>query len=149
MPGFLFDVNVWVAAIFPTHAFHLQAQDALQKALPGEPAIFCRSTEQSFLRLTSTPALLKIYGAEGLSNRDALAALDALLALPQVAEREEPPGMISLWRRLASCDTASPKAWMDAYLAAFAIAGGLRIVTLDHDFKNFDGQGLDLHVLAP
>ncbi|HEY5893043.1 MAG TPA: hypothetical protein VIT91_07410 [Chthoniobacterales bacterium] len=58
-------------------------------------------------------------------------------------------GNDSLWRRLASCDTASPKVWMDAYLAAFAIAGGLRMVTLDHDFKAFVEQGLDLRLLIP
>jgi predicted nucleic acid-binding protein len=27
--------------------------------------------------------------------------------------------------------------WMDAYLAAFAIAGELRLCSLDQDFKNF------------
>lgn len=43
--------------------------------------------------------------------------------------------------------THSPKIWMDAYLAAFAIAGGLRMVTLDGDFKAFVPQGLDLVLL--
>jgi predicted nucleic acid-binding protein len=36
---------------------------------------------------------------------------------------------------------------MDAYLAAFAIRGRLRLVSLDHDFKNFEVQGLDLVLL--
>lgn len=36
---------------------------------------------------------------------------------------------------------------MDAYLAAFAIAGGLQIMTLDHDFMSFGHAGLDLLVL--
>jgi predicted nucleic acid-binding protein len=38
---------------------------------------------------------------------------------------------------------------MDAYLAAFAIQSGLRIVTLDKDFKNLELQGLDLLLLSP
>jgi predicted nucleic acid-binding protein len=84
-----------------------------------------------------------------LTNRDALVALDALRALAQVCEREEPPGTVPLWHRLADRDTASPKAWMDAYLAAFAICGALRLVTLDHDFKSFLPQGLDLDLLNP
>lgn len=36
---------------------------------------------------------------------------------------------------------------MDAYLAAFAIAGGLMLVSLDRDFKNFVPLGLDLVML--
>lgn len=149
MPGSLLDANVWVGAIFPTHVFHQQALEALNAATPSDPAVFCRSTQQSFLRLTSTPALLKAYGAEGLTNRDALLALAALLALPTICEREEPPGTVALWHRLAAHDTAAPKAWMDAYLAAFAIRGGLRMLTLDHDFKRFKTHGLDLVLLNP
>ena len=149
MPGALFDSNVWIAAIFTTHPFHQGAQTALQDATTANPAIFCRSTQLSLLRLASTPALLKTYGAEGLTNRDALVALDDLLALEQVCEREEPPGTVALWHRLASRDTTSPKVWMDAYLAAFAIGGALRFVTLDHDFKIFVAQGLDLVRLNP
>lgn len=148
MPGFLFDTSVWLAVVFTTHPFHQPARKCLQQATPGEPAVFCRSTQQSFLRLTSTPALLKAYGATGLTNRDALLALGALMALPQVCEREEPPGTSALWQRLASRDTASPKVWMDAYLAAFAISGALRMVSLDQDFKNFSPHRLDLHLIS-
>ena len=149
MPGLLLDTNVWIAAIFTTHPFHRPAQRLLQEATPDNPAVLCRSTEQSFLRLASTPTLLKVYGAEGLTNRDALTALHTLLALPQIAERAEPPGLTTLWHRLASRDTASPKVWMDAYLAAFAIVGGLRFVSLDRDFGGFTAQGLDLLALNP
>ena len=82
-----------------------------------------------------------------MTNRDAVVALDALQALPQVALREESPGVFSLWCQLADADTASPKVWMDAYLAAFAISGGLKLVSLDRDFKNFVPHGLDLVML--
>jgi hypothetical protein len=34
---------------------------------------------------------------------------------------------------------------MDAYLAAFAVAGRMRLVTTDYGFRQF--QGLDLHVI--
>jgi uncharacterized protein len=36
----------------------------------------------------------------------------------------------------------------DAYLAAFAIAGGLRMVTLDRDFNAYLPHGLDLSLLS-
>lgn len=149
MPGSLVDTNVWIAAVFASHPFHHRAQQVLRKATPADPAVFCRSTQQSFLRLASTPALLKAFGAEGLTNSDALVALDTLLALPQICEREEPPGVPALWRRLASRDTASPKVWMDAYLAAFAMGGALRMVSFDRDFKSFEAEGLDLVLLNP
>ena len=144
MPAALFDTNVWLAAIFTTHPFHAQAQQALQNASASAPAVWCRATEQSFLRLATTPALLAAYGAQGMNNRDALHALDALQALPQVSILDEAPGTLAQWRQLATRDTASPKVWMDAYLAAFAMAGGLRMVTLDRDFQQFAPQGLNL-----
>ena len=149
MPAVLFDTNIWIAAVFTTHPFHGLAQNALQQATPSEPAVFCRATQQSFLRLASTPAIQKVYGAEGLTNRDALVALDALQSLPQCSQRDEPPGVFALWRTLATRSTASPKVWMDAYLAAFALAGGLRLITLDGDFRTFVPQGLDLMLLQP
>ena len=154
MPGALFDTNAWLAAIFTSHPFHLAAQTALQAASPSEPAVFCRSTQQSFLRLVSTPALLKVYGAPhstngGMTNRDALAALAALQALRQVRVADEPPGVFELWCRFADLGTASPKVWMDAYLAAFAVAGGLRMVTLDGDFRSYTTQGLTLDLIMP
>jgi len=149
MSGALFDTNVWIAAVFPTHPFHPLAQRALGQATPDAPAWFCRATQQSFLRLASTPALHKAYGAEGMTNRDALVALNALQALAQVGVRDEPAGALNLWHAMAARDSASPKVWMDAYLAAFATTGGLRLLTLDHDFKNFVPQGLDLLLLNP
>jgi uncharacterized protein len=144
----LFDTNVWIAALFAAHPAHAVAQEALMRASADAPAVFCRATQQSFLRLATTPALLKVYGAPGMSNNDALVALDALQALPQTSLRLEAPGVFGLWRGLASADTASPKLWMDAYLAAFAIGGGLRLVSLDRDFNSFVARGLDLELLT-
>ncbi len=132
---------------FPTHPFHAAALAALEAATEDEPAVFCRATQNSFLRLATTPQLLKLYDAESLTNRDALAGLKILLSSPSVQEMDEPPGTVTLWHKLATRNTASPKVWMDAYLAAFAIAGGLRLVTLDKDFKSFVSQGLDLVLL--
>ena len=56
--------------------------------------------------------------------------------------------MFGLWRSLAGLNSASPKVWMDAYLAAFAIAAGLRLTTLDKDFNNYLPNGLDLNLLS-
>ncbi len=60
----------------------------------------------------------------------------------------EPYALDAVWRQLTDGDTPSPKLWMDAYLAAFAITAGLRLVTLDTDFRNYMSHGLDLFLLS-
>lgn len=44
---------------------------------------------------------------------------------------DEPPGMTKLLRNRTSDEVAAPKMWMDAYLAAFAEAASLMLVTFD------------------
>ena len=148
MPGTLVDTNIWLASVFATHPGHAVARQVLKTASPAQPVLFCRATEQSLLRLLTRPALLRAYGAVGLSNRDALLTLKALQGLPAVRFADEPPGTVARWHALAARDTASPKLWMDAYLAAFALAGGLGLVTLDADFRQFGSQGLEASVLV-
>jgi predicted nucleic acid-binding protein len=52
------------------------------------------------------------------------------------------------WLKLAALPTSSPKAWMDAYLAAFAIRAGLSFATLDGAFQRYEVAGLDLRLLS-
>ena len=60
----------------------------------------------------------------------------------------EPDGLDDIWLKLSETHTPSPKIWMDAYLAAFAISGGIRLVTLNKDFKNFEPMGLNVLLLT-
>jgi predicted nucleic acid-binding protein len=91
--------------------------------------------------------VLAPYGNPPLSNREAWAAYEALLADDRVMLRaDEPPGIEARWRELTLRDTASPKLWMDAYLAAFSISAGYRMVTTDAAFGQF--PGLDLVLVA-
>jgi uncharacterized protein len=46
------------------------------------------------------------------------------------------------WRQFSNRNSSSLKLWMDAYLAAFAWAGGYQMVTTDSAFAQFDGLGL-------
>ncbi len=148
MPACLLDVNVWLAAAFPAHPAHASSQQVLLDATPGTPALFCRATQHSFLRLVSTPAIFNAYRSAPITNRDALSALAAFAALPQVDLIEEPPELEVLWWNLAALEEAAPKRWMDAYLAAFAIRGSLRMISLDGDFRKFLAAGLDLVLLS-
>ena len=145
--AFLLDSNVWVALTFDAHPGHGDASVAMTLATRRRPALFCRATQLSFLRLISTPALLEAYGVGGMTNDDALESLYRLLASPVVSHREEPAGLERIWHRLAARPTASPKVWMDAYLAAFAIAGKAQLVTFDHGIQAFEAAGLDVLLL--
>jgi toxin-antitoxin system PIN domain toxin len=144
---YLLDTSVWLAYLFDAHPNHTAAATAVAQATPQQPAFFCRATQQSFLRLASTPALHRMYRVPGMTNEIALRLFDQLLAKASVAYREEPPGLESLWHRLARRPTASPKLWMDAYLAAFAITAGLALISLDRDFAQYERDGLKLQLL--
>ncbi len=143
----LFDSNVWVALTFSSHPHHSLARKVFDGTTLANPACFCRATQQSFLRLATTPALLRAYGAEGFGNQDAVTLITAIAKLPNVLMLPEPPDLEPLWHRLAVLPTASPKVWMDAYLDAFAIRLEARFVTIDKDFKNFEQKGLKLRLL--
>lgn len=147
MPACLIDTCVWLAVSFEAHPCHLQSRKALLEATPDRPWLWCRSTQQSFLRLASTPTLTSAYGASKATNLDAFNALQALSGLPQVAFAEEPPNLMADWTRFACLDQPAPKRWMDAYLAAFAMAAGLLLVSLDRDFSHFEPQGLTIQLL--
>lgn len=148
MPACLIDTCVWLAVSFEAHPCHHQARRALLHATADSPWLWCRASQQSFLRLTSTPTLLNAYGTPTATNRDAFNALKALMGLEQVALVEEPPGLMACWMRLSCLDQAAPKRWMDAYLAAFAITGNWRLITLDREFLAFAPEGLDLQLMG-
>lgn len=141
----LADSNIWLALALSKHEFHTAARTWLEARAPGE-ALFCRSTQQSFLRLLTTTAVLVPYGIPPLSNQAAWSVYDGLLADERIAWIEEPRGLEARWKRFAGGSKASPKIWMDAYLAAFAITSGHQLVTTDKAFKQF--KGLDLLVLV-
>jgi toxin-antitoxin system PIN domain toxin len=142
----LADSNVWLALAISKHIFHdaVRAWMATQTAPKG--VLFCRSTQQSFLRLLTTAAVLQPYGSSPLTNRQAWNLYAGLLADSRVGWSDEPPGLESHWNAIATLDTPSPKLWMDAYLAAFAIAGQHQLVTTDKAFQQH--AGLDLLVLS-
>lgn len=143
----LFDSSVWVALSFATHPHHAAARQAFEALDSAHPVALCRVTQTSFLRLLTTPAVQAMYGSDVITNEHAWARCQELLSLPQVVWLSEPPGIEEKWKRFACLPSASPKVWMDAYLAAFAMAAGLELVCLDKDFRNFERHGLALRML--
>lgn len=144
----LFDSNVWVALTFANHPHHSESKAALVHHTPERPAVFCRATEQSYLRLITTPKLIAHYRADGMTNSRAVKNLNDFLSQPRNVFLDEPTGTRELWLKFAARDTPSPKVWMDAYLAAFAISSNLTFTTLDSDFTTFVEHGLDLNLIT-
>jgi len=142
----LADSNIWLALTLSKHRFHRASRAWLDRMNAEDLALFCRSTQQSYLRLLTTTEVLAPYGIAPLSNAEARAAYEGWLTSGCAAFMDEPRGVDSYWKTLAVRETASPKVWMDAYLAAFAMSGGHQLVTTDKGFKQY--KGLDLEVLT-
>ncbi len=141
----LCDSNVWLALALSRHAHHGVAREWFEGVEAASSVFFCRATQQTFLRLLTNAAVLGPYGNPPLTNVHAWEAYDDLLADDRIAFRtEEPTGIEAQWKRFARRNTASPKLWMDAYLAAYALTCGYRMVTTDAAFKQFGGIDLEL-----
>ena len=116
----------------------------MDQQTPGE-VLFCRTTQQSFLRLFTTKAVLHAYQSRPLANEQAWELLETFVndwRVGFLAEHEETE---STWKLLSAKPTPSPKLWMDAYLAALAITTRNQLVTIDRDFQQF--PELDLVLL--
>lgn len=143
----LCDTNVWLALTLSEHTHHALAREWLDTIDQPAGIHFCRATQQSFLRLLTNSTVLGAYGNPPLTNAEAWAAYAALLADDRIVlTAEEPPGLEGQWKEFALGDVASPKLWMDAYLASFAHAAGFQMVTTDSGFRKF--AGLDLRLLG-
>ena len=139
---YFLDTNVWIALTISGHVHHDVARAWVDEVEDVETLSFCRSTQQSFLRLLTSATILSTYNHPPLTNEEAWETYEAWLSDSRVAFQPEPPGLDRHWQEYARRATPSPKIWMDAYLAAFARAGGYRLVTMDGDFRQFDGVDL-------
>ena len=148
VPGSLLDSGVWVALTFASHPFHRSAGEALRQLSPDRPPCRIRATEISAFRLVTTPTIHRAFGVAGFSNTQAMQYLGMLFAEIGCVEVEEPAGTRELWLRLAGSTTASPKIWMDAYLAAVAIRGDMELITLDSGFREYGDDGLRVVLLG-
>lgn len=139
--GDLPDVNVWLALSAPSHPHHAAAQSYWrQKELPA--VWFNRVTMLALLRLLCQP---KVMGAATVTLARAAAVYDHFMNMPEVGFLSEPARCAPLLTQmLAGTDggTPLPRLLTDMYLAAFATAAGLRLVTFDRDFLRF--KGLDM-----
>jgi toxin-antitoxin system PIN domain toxin len=129
----LADINVWLALVFDAHVHHPSALDWFN-AITDEIAAFCRLTQQGFLRLANNP---NVFGADAVSADEAWKLYDKTLSDYRVAYCEEPAGLETVWRKLTTGRSFSPKLWNDAYLAAFAETAAFEVVTFDRGFTQY------------
>jgi len=127
------DVNVWLALTFDSHVHHPAAKEWFD-AISGELCLFCRTTQQGYLRLVTNAS---VFGGDALTLSQAWLTYDLLHSDSCVSYIDEPVGIEPLWRAHTERQSFSPKVWNDAYLAAFAQAANLEVVTFDQAFTQF------------
>lgn len=124
---FLPDVNVWLALASRRHV-HAPACAAWLNSIETGEVLLCRVTQMGLLRLLTNQAVM---GEDVLSSRGAWRAYRTILADERIQFAPEPFALEQRWRNLTTRDHSAPKIWTDAYLAAFANVGDVRVVTLD------------------
>ena len=132
---FLPDINFWLALTFEVHAHHVRAKQFFDSHA-ADPFSFCRFTQQGFLRIGSN---VTVFGGEAVSLREGWRLYDRILNDPRVHLANEPDGLEQQWRNYTNIDSSSPKFSTDAYLAAFARAADVQLVTFDQAFHQFKG----------
>ena len=93
---------------------------------------FCRFTQLGLLRLLTAAAVM---GDEVMTQPQAWAAYDRWLQDTRVTLVDEPPEIEARFRALTRLRQPATKDWADSFLAAFAAAGQLTLVTFDRGLR--------------
>ena len=121
-------MNVWLALTHEIHPHHPAARAWATALAPDTVVYFCRFTQLGLLRLLTNRSAM---GEDVLTNSQAWEVFDALGASEGNRMMEEPRGIGPLFRQNTDRGEASTKQWADGYLAAFATAAGIRLITFD------------------
>jgi toxin-antitoxin system PIN domain toxin len=139
---YLADLNFWLALLLNHHEHHAAAFKWFVESSRDKIA-FCSVTQMGLLRLLTNR---HVMNAKPLEPVDAWKAFDHLLTLDGVVFAQEPNGLEQEWRRGATNHSSGPNWGTDAYLAAFATAAGMTIVTFDKAFAK--RRGVPARLLA-
>jgi len=94
---------------------------------------FCRFTQLGLLRLLTAEAVM---GRDEMMNQAAAwGAYDRWLQDERVGFLDEPAGLEAGFRALTRSHQPASKDWADSYLASFAGASQLTLVTFDGAFQ--------------
>jgi uncharacterized protein len=123
--GFLLDVNVLIAAIWPTHESHSTVQRWLRRHVRDGWAT-CPLTQAAFVRIVSNPA----FSPNALTPRDALALLEANLRHAAHHFWEDEISFLAAAEPLAERLVGHQQV-SDAYLLGLAIYKKGKLASLD------------------
>jgi hypothetical protein len=126
------DTNVWLALVWGRHSHSEAARDWFDQS-EDEQSLFCRFTQLALLRLLTNKSVM---GKDVKTMAAAWEIYDQCLTDERIAFLAEPHGIDPKLRTFTRSHEPSPKLWADAYLAAFASAAGLRVVTFDRAFRS-------------
>lgn len=136
------DVNVWLAMSVSHHPHHERAL-AYWREQAAQQVSFCRVTMLGLVRLLTQP---RVMGDAALSPAASFEVWSRWQRLPEVTNHDEPATLDTTYGRMLEPDLPT-RLLTDAYLAALALTGGMRLVTFDADFRRF--AGLELLLLDP
>ncbi|HVW87023.1 MAG TPA: TA system VapC family ribonuclease toxin [Bryobacteraceae bacterium] len=130
--GWLPDVNVWLALCSDRHEHHPIAFEWLQQT--PQPIYFCRVTQMALLRLLTNS---KVMGTDILTPQQAIGVYRELRSDDRVHYAHEPAGIEELWMSLMTVPSAMGSVWTDAWLAAFALSHGSKLVSFDGGMRRW------------
>lgn len=139
MKACLPDVNVWLALTLKGHVHHTSAMEWYYEQSREHSIAFCRQTQTGLFRLLTTAAVMAPHRLPAFTNKEAWRIQQNWALQPEVHFADEPAGLEQEWHSLGAIRHASPKLWMDAYLAAFSSCAGFQMVTTDKAFRQFKG----------
>jgi toxin-antitoxin system PIN domain toxin len=138
----LADVNVLLPLLVRHHEHHEMALSWFDGLQAGE-AVICRFVQLALIRLLGNRTIMRDYA---VSASAAWALIEELLEDERLDFAAEPALVTSALPKLLMYPVPTNKLVGDAYLAAFSIAGSMRLVTVDKGFEQF--RGLELELLA-
>ncbi len=135
--SFSLDVNVLLYASNADCAEHQAATAFLQRVATGRDLCgLAWPTVMGYLRIATHPSIFP----RPLPHAQAMANIDALLALPHVRTLSENERFWPIYRDIAGSLPLRGNLVPDAHLAALLHAHGIKtLYSRDRDFRKFDG----------
>lgn len=141
---FLIDTNVLLADVIEFHPHHGIARQWFQSQPSTNKFFIPRVVEISFLRLLTSPHILK---EDALSNEKAMQLWEVLMLDERFSFLPDAIKHLDKWSYLSKSSKKDPGIWMDAYLASLALDRGLTVVTFDKGFKKWEKHELKVQIL--